>query len=129
MAKVLGDRILLRPIHPWLQDEGEMENLGGYLVDGPRKGEGWWAFPPYFHPRLKHHPILGKTVAHLTPPLPRPDPAVLSLLLPEQREDLERVLEGYVCRRGFLLANGTGTGKTYVYAAFARTVEGVGCGR
>lgn len=48
-------------------------------------------------------------------------------LLPEQREDLEallRALKRAVSPKegpsGFVLANGTGTGKTYIYAAFLR---------
>ncbi len=53
-------------------------------------------------------------------------------LLPEQREDLRRAL-GALARslkglgpKGFLLANGTGTGKTFVYAAFAQVVRSLG---
>ncbi|WP_448377577.1 DEAD/DEAH box helicase family protein [Fervidobacterium sp.] len=54
------------------------------------------------------------------------------LLTPEQREDartafvaLYRALEGKGAK-GVLLANGTGTGKTYVYAGFLRAVEALG---
>ncbi len=49
------------------------------------------------------------------------------LLLPEQKEDARRALYALFAAlggeaRGFLLANGTGTGKTYVYGAFLRAV-------
>lgn len=54
------------------------------------------------------------------------------LLLPEQAVDLRGALEAFLASatregpKGFLLANGTGTGKTYVYAAFASVVRAVG---
>lgn len=54
------------------------------------------------------------------------------LLLEEQALDLRRVMEAFRRNlleggtKGFLLANGTGTGKTYVYAAFVAAVEAMG---
>jgi hypothetical protein len=53
-------------------------------------------------------------------------------LLPEQKEDGKKVLRAlYLSLTGrapkaFLLANGTGTGKTYVYAGVIRAVKAVG---
>lgn len=53
------------------------------------------------------------------------------LLLPEQREDAAKSLQAFFRSleggpAGFVLANGTGTGKTYVYGAFLRAVEAFG---
>lgn len=54
------------------------------------------------------------------------------LLFPEQSTDLRKIVEALqrflmgVGPRGFLLATGTGTGKTYVYSAFARIVGALG---
>jgi len=53
------------------------------------------------------------------------------LLLPEQREDAAKSLQAFFrslegSPAGFVLANGTGTGKTYVYGAFLRAVEAFG---
>jgi beta-glucosidase len=54
------------------------------------------------------------------------------LLLPEQKEDAKKVLRAlYLSLTGrapkaFLLANGTGTGKTYVYAGVIRAAKAVG---
>ncbi len=59
------------------------------------------------------------------------DPFESESLLPEQAEDVASILVALweLWRkgpRGFLLANGTGTGKTYVYAAFLKAVERLG---
>ncbi|MEN2981538.1 MAG: DEAD/DEAH box helicase family protein [Thermus sp.] len=58
---------------------------------------------------------------------------VSSLLLPEQREDLRRLWMAFfrwarnpLAPKGYLLALGTGTGKTFVYSAFLRILEAMG---
>ncbi|MEN2983396.1 MAG: DEAD/DEAH box helicase family protein [Thermus sp.] len=55
------------------------------------------------------------------------------LLLPTQQEDLRHLWTAFLrslkdpkAPKGFLLALGTGTGKTYVYAAFLRAAEAMG---
>lgn len=53
------------------------------------------------------------------------------LLTEEQKEDALKAFRAFLASfrggpRGFLLANGTGTGKTYVYAGFARALNALG---
>lgn len=54
------------------------------------------------------------------------------LLLREQKEDAFRILEAFLRAmegsgpKGYVLANGTGTGKTYVYGGFVRALRALG---
>ena len=84
----------------------------------PREAwEAYWAF------------LLGKAhrVWHLTQEV-----AGEMGLLPEQVADLKAVLRAFLRYlfgrgpNGFVLANGTGTGKTYIYGAFVRLVRELG---
>lgn len=121
----VGKRYLLRAYYLPIPSE-ELLALGGYKVAGAWKGDPVvWAFPDKAFPALKAHPYLGQG---LPDPLPEPKlpHEVARTLLREQVEDFWRVYEAYCARRGFLLANGTGTGKTYIYAAFARVMNDLG---
>lgn len=121
----VGKRYLLKACYLPVPPE-ELLALGGYKVEGAWKGDpGVWAFPDGAFPALRAHPYLGQS---LPDPLPEPKlpHEVVRTLLREQVEDFWRVYEAYRTRRGFLLANGTGTGKTYIYAAFARVMNDLG---
>lgn len=96
-----------------------------------------WHFHPAFLPRLARHLTdpgpWPKAYANL---LRREQEALeeaASKLLPEQEQDLlqartalHRHLHDPKAPKGFLLALGTGAGKTYVYAAFLRVAEALG---
>lgn len=85
---------------------------------GGRRKEGVWLLP---------RPLLLPLSLADNKGFPFPE-EVEAVLLPGQKEDLLRILRSFSRAvldptggvRGFLLANGTGSGKTYVFGAFTR---------
>jgi len=134
LLKALGNTLALRM--PYSQEAiALVKGLGG--VWSPR--DALWLLPLQ---RLEHLPLEAfdlEEVIRATEALSRWKEAVReegrrlvegreTPLTPEQREDLGKVLRALLRSAdggpwGFLLANGTGTGKTYVYAAAAKAAE------
>lgn len=121
----VGQRLVLLRLIPEGGTRVLLEELG-YRLERP--GGGVWVLPTAALAAGRQDPGLAPLLQGWEPaPPPALPDSCAQHLLPAQRIDVEAIFQAYQAgRRGYLLANGTGTGKTYVYAALARWMEEAG---